>query len=60
MDATALAPMHKSPNRGTADRLKPPHAPHTQPATIDPATSEASPTGLSREELRRIVLDLLG
>jgi hypothetical protein len=52
--------MHTSPNRGSADRQKLPHVPHPLPTAIDPARSEPSPTGLSREELRRIVLDLLG
>jgi hypothetical protein len=46
--------------RGSADRLPLPVAPHQLPTKDDPAVHAPSPGGLSREELRQIVLDLIG
>lgn len=52
--------MHILFNRGTADRLPLPLAPYQMPAKLDPAIREPMPAGLSREELRRIVIELIG
>jgi hypothetical protein len=52
--------MHMLSHRGTADRLPLPAAPDQSSANHDPALREQSPSSLSREELRRIVMDLMG
>jgi hypothetical protein len=52
--------MHMLSNRGSAHRLPLPVTPRQDATDADPAIHAASPGGLSREELRKIVLDLIG